>query len=384
MTRLRIGILAHSTNPRGGVVHALELGDALARLGHEAVVHAPDAKGAGFFRSTICETVCVPASPFSGGIKDMVRARILDYLEYFRDPAHRQFDVFHAQDGISGNALASLKARGLVQRFARTVHHVDEFRDPDLMALQASAISQADSLFVVSQTWQDHLHQKYGRSARVIGNGVDSERYSPVKDGRERMLQQRLGLVEGPVFLAIGGVEARKNTLGILRAFAKVRQNLGSAQLLIAGGATLLDHHAYQAQFALELADTRLPRHAVRMAGAMAQADMPALYRIADALVFPSLKEGFGLVVLEAMASGIPVVTSQIAPFTEYLDGRDVAWCDPTDAASIADAMLQTLDLDKRRRFIVHGHTIAARHDWEHTAAKHLATYAEIKEPHYA
>src|SRR5487761_2302066 len=98
MTRLRIGILAHSTNPRGGVVHALELGDALARLGHEAVVHAPDAKGAGFFRSTICETVCVPASPFSGGIKDMVRARILDYLEYFRDPAHRQFDVFHAQD----------------------------------------------------------------------------------------------------------------------------------------------------------------------------------------------------------------------------------------------------------------------------------------------
>ena len=52
---------------------------------------------------------------------------------------------------------------------------------------------------------------------------------------------------------------------------------------------------------------------------------MPALYRAADALVFPSVKEGFGLVVLEAMASGVPVVTSRIAPFTEYLGDGDVA-----------------------------------------------------------
>ena len=53
---LRIAILTHSTNPRGGVVHALELGDALNRLGHEPRVFAPDASGAGFFRSTVCAT----------------------------------------------------------------------------------------------------------------------------------------------------------------------------------------------------------------------------------------------------------------------------------------------------------------------------------------
>ena len=68
---------------------------------------------------------------------------------------------------------------------------------------------------------------------------------------------------------------------------------------------------------------------AVVCLGPVPDADMPALYRLADALVFPSVKEGFGLVVLEAMASGMPVVTSRIAPFTEYLDDDDVVWCDP-------------------------------------------------------
>ena len=53
---------------------------------------------------------------------------------------------------------------------------------------------------------------------------------------------------------------------------------------------------------------------------------MPALYRCADVLVLPSLNEGFGLVVLEAMASGTPVVISRIAPFTEYLREGDVSW----------------------------------------------------------
>ena len=109
---LRIAILAHSTNPRGGVVHALALGDALTRLGHEAVVHAPDAKGGGFFRKTLCDTVSVAAAPAGSSMREMVETRIADYVSYFDTPARRRFDVFHAQDGISGNALATLNERG--------------------------------------------------------------------------------------------------------------------------------------------------------------------------------------------------------------------------------------------------------------------------------
>ena len=99
MSALRIAMLAHSTNPRGGVVHALELADALVKLGHEPVVHAPDAKSAGFFRPTLCETVSVPASPVGTDITEMVEIRAADYVRHFENPAHRCFDVFHAQDG---------------------------------------------------------------------------------------------------------------------------------------------------------------------------------------------------------------------------------------------------------------------------------------------
>jgi len=381
---LSIAILAHSTNPRGGVVHALELGDALVRLGHRACVHAPDAAGRGFFRDTLCETLSVPAQPVTGDTTALVETRIDDYVAYFTDPAHRAFDVFHAQDGISGNALATLKDQGLIRAFARTVHHMDAFADPRLAALQQRSILSADVLFVVSRTWQAHLAETFERPAVRVGNGVDRTRFTPRPDGRDAALRQRLALGPGPVFLAVGGIEERKNTVRILEAFIQVRAVLPTAQLIIAGGASLLDHDAYRRAFAHTLRASPLAPGAVIETGPLAQADMPALYRVADALVFPSLKEGFGLVVLEAMASGLPVVAPAIAPFTEYLGPQDAAWCDPLTAHSIADAMMAVRTEPQRGRLVARGAEVAAAHDWQHTAQAHLAAYEQLTEPAHA
>src|SRR6266481_4590660 len=143
---LRIAILTHSTNPRGGVVHALELGEALGRLGHAATIHASDSTGAGFFRHTLWRTSCVPASPTGRDITAMVETRIAEYVRHFERRQNRCFDLWHAQDGISGNALATLKERGLIPGFARTVHHIDTFRDGRLSDLQMRAIQAADQL----------------------------------------------------------------------------------------------------------------------------------------------------------------------------------------------------------------------------------------------
>ncbi len=116
--------------------------------------------------------------------------------------------------------------------------------------------------------------------------------------------------------------------------------------------------------------------------GPLPQALMPALYRAATALVFPSTKEGFGLVVLEAMASGVPVVTSRIAPFTEYLGDEDVSWCDPFDMASIAAA----IDAGARcfaprridpARLVGRGAARLGRRP----RARHLAAYEALSEP---
>jgi glycosyltransferase-like protein len=383
--RLRIAILAHSTNPRGGVVHALELGDALCRIGHEATVHAPDAGGAGFFRPTRCATVSVAASPVGRDVTAMVETRVADYLRHFEVAAHRHFDVWHAQDGISGNALATLRERLLIRGFARTVHHIDTFAEPRLSALQARAIASADRLFVVSRLWRDRLTKEFDGVPHLVGNGVDTERFSPAPDENDAALRLLVKLSAGVrSFLAIGGVEKRKNTIAILDAFRLVHARHPSTCLVIAGGASLLDHDAYQAEFAAVLAANGLPDEAVIRTGPLPQALMPALYRTADALVFPSIKEGFGLVVLEAMASGVPVVTSRIAPFTEYLDDGDVAWCDPGDTASIAQAMTAAPSEPSRAAFIARGYAIAARHHWSRVAHAHLPAYEALAEAAHA
>jgi glycosyltransferase-like protein len=377
---LRIAILAHSTNPRGGVVHAIELADSLTRLGHEAVVHAPDARGRGFFRAPISPAVAVMASPVGKDVVEMVRVRIADYLRHFENPENRRFDVFHAQDAISGNALATLKQRGTISCFARTVHHTDHFSDPRLAEWQTRSIVEADELFTVSMLWQQRILSEFGRPSTAIGNGVDTLRFSGASRSIDQEVRAKYGINGSHILLAVGGIEERKNSIRILEAFQQVMTIHRDAQLVIAGGASLLDHGAYRRQFEALLAANGVLDRAVRCLGPIPDAEMPSLYRLADALVFPSIKEGFGLVVLEAMASGTPVVTSRIAPFTEYLHEHDVVWCDPHNVGSIANAIAMVLTEPLRSRLAQRGALIARQYDWSNTARAHVPVYARMTE----
>jgi glycosyltransferase-like protein len=314
----------------------------------------------------------------------MVEQRIMDYVRHFEQPGRREFDVYHAHDGISGNALATLKERGLIGGFVRTVHHIDQFADPRLMELQDRSINRADFFFTVSALWQRDLKENRGVFSTIVGNGVDRRRLSSATDATALALRQRLTLPDGPVFLSVGGIEARKNSLGMLEAFRQVRAIHPAAQFVIAGGASLLDHRGYQAEFRAALSALGEIANAVHILGTVAEADMPSLYRLADTLVFASLKEGFGLVVLEAMASGVPVVVSSIAPFNEFIRADEAIWCDPHHPGSIAEAMAVSLMPPVRRDLIPKGLAIAAHHSWETVAASHLPTYAKLGERAHA
>jgi glycosyltransferase-like protein len=378
--RLRIAMLAHSTNPRGSVVHALELGDALAALGHDVVVHAPDPSGVGFFRNTRCRTATVPARPVAGDLFALVQARIADYVAYFASPRAERFDLYHAQDAISGNALARLREIGAIPGFLRTVHHLDAFDDPRLAARQARAMTAADRVLCVSRLWQEALARDYGIAAARVGNGVDTGRFSPEPGALDGALRARLGLGGGPVYLSVGGIEARKNTARILEAFFLVRKSQPTARLVIAGGASLLDHSAARTAFDAALRAYGLdagPGGAVIPTGPLADVEMPALYRLADALVFPSLCEGFGLVVLEAMASGIPAIVSRAPPFTEYLAEDKCLWVEPSSVTGIAAAMLAAGEEPTRRRLAAAGRRVCRRHSWPASARDHQEIYAE-------
>lgn len=380
---LRIGLLTHSCNPRGGVVHTLELAGALHAAGHEVTVFAPAAPGQALFRVPPCPVERVAVGPAPGSTEAMVRERIDAFVRHLGRVLARgkAVDVWHTQDSIGGNALADLQQAGRIGGWVRTVHHLDHFAQPRLMHWQQRAFASAAQVFTCSGLWQRHLADAHGIEAAQVPNGVDTRRFSPLPDARDAALAQRLSLgAQRPLVLALGGVEERKNTLQLLHAFARLRATHPQALLLIAGGVSLLDHAAYGRAFAAQLQALGWhgdPRGPVRLLGAIDDADMPSLYRLAGVVAMPSVREGFGLVVLEALASGVPVVASRIAPFTEYLREGDVSWADPQEARSIAAALGHALDTRDSERIAASSERLARQFSWHASALRHEALYRE-------
>jgi len=309
----------------------------------------------------------------------MADTRINAIFEHLaRTGAGSRFDVLHSQDSISGNALAQLVERGYARGFIRTVHHLDRFTDARLTAWQSRGFGAAERVLCVSRLWRDRLRSQHGIEATVVNNGVDTDRFSARADSRDATVAQRLGIGAGPVILAVGGVEARKNTIALLQAFIDLRKHAPEAQLVIAGGASLLDHGDCHNFFRQVLAKSNLsvgPGQAVTLTGALPDQDMPALYRLATVLAMVSLREGFGLAALEALASGRPVVASRIAPFTEYLHDRVCVWADPQDPQSIARALKQAIANVEALPYPRAAAMLLRRFSWRTSARQHAAIY---------
>ncbi|MGL5078679.1 MAG: glycosyltransferase, partial [Waterburya sp.] len=162
-------------------------------------------------------------------------------------------------------------------------------------------------------------------------------------------------------------------------AFIEVLKTHPQAQLLIAGGETLFDYEPYRQEF-FQLAqqyninlDTSLI-----LPGVIADQDLPVLYRCADAFVFPSIKEGWGLVLLEAIASGLPVITANIPPFTEFLSHQSAFLVDPHSHVAIAQAMLDILNKNTTQKLINHSQPIPAQYSWQKSAKMHLKQYSKL------
>ncbi|SKD01823.1 glycosyltransferase, MSMEG_0565 family [Burkholderia sp. CF099] len=325
-TAMRIALFTHSVNPRGGVVHTLELGRALHEAGQDVTIFAPSVGGAPMFRASPCRVVLAPVAAHGNDTVSMVRTRIDALKTALLEDGVSGFDVLHAQDSISGNALAELREAGAIRGFVRTVHHLDTFDDARLSEWQRRAFADADVVFCVSDAWTRKMRDEYGVTASVVNNGVDVMRFRSSGDPDVCM---KLGVIGKPVVLAVGGIEERKNTLQLLEAFALLRQTHADAQLVIAGGASLLDHDAYTRRFIAHAAqlDLRIGQgEPIVITGPLDDTAIPALMRRANVVSMVSLREGFGLVTLEALAAGAPVVVSQIEPFTGYLDERVCCW----------------------------------------------------------
>ena len=175
----------------------------------------------------------------------------------------------------------------------------------------------------------------------------------------------------GRYVLAVGGIEPRKGTLDLLEAFALARATLPDLQLVVAGGETLFDYRDYRAEVFRRAAE--LDVNPVLL-GAVDHDRLPALVAAAGVFAFPSMKEGFGLAPMEALAAGVPVVMRELPVLNEVFHGTVRFAETPAELAAQLDAALSAPD----RRRQAAGRELAERHRWSDAAAAHVRFYRSV------
>lgn len=295
------------------------------------------------------------------------RARLPLPVQRFTGP----LDLFHSPDfvlpPVSGRIPTILTVHDL-----SFIHYPETF-PPKLVdylnRVVPWSVNRAGHILADSESTRRDLQSFWGVDAEritVLYSGVN-ERFRPVSDATVLdAVCARYGLPR-PFVLAVGTVQPRKNYEMLVRAFRPVADHHPHS-LVIVGGKGWLDEG-----LPVEIERQGL-RERVRLAGFVDDADLPALYSAADLLAFPSLYEGFGLPLLEAMACGTPVLSSDASSLPEVAGGGSALLLSPHDESAWSSAMIALLDDSAaRQRLSAAGFKRSAQFSWA-AAARQLAS----------
>lgn len=236
------------------------------------------------------------------------------------------------------------------------------------------SVRAARRVIAISGATRDDLVRRYGADpARiaVVHHGLGAAQFRPAEPAAVEAARARHGLAR-PYFLYVGTLQPRKNLVRLIEAFAAAADALGDVDLAIGGRRGWLSEGIERRAAELGLAGR------ARLLGYLPDADLPALLSGAIAFTFPSLYEGFGLPVLEAMACGAPVLTSSTSSLPEVA-GDAALLVDPADTDAIAAGLVR-LASDAALRADLHerGLRRAAQFTWERCARETLAVLREV------
>ncbi len=256
-------------------------------------------------------------------------------------PYRRRITTFHDLFVISGDySTPDFRSRFTVQA-----------RD----AAQRSDLIITVSAFTARQVEQ-LLHVEPSR-IRVVHHGV-----RPVP-------RLSAALPREPIILSVGAIQRRKNILRLVEAF----EHTPSEWKLVLAGSLGFDSEA-----ARDHIEHSPRKQDIQMLGYVSDPELEALYQRASVLAFPSLDEGFGMPILDAMARGVPVLTSNVSAMPEVAGGAALL-VDPVDAGSIADGLCQlTVDPALRHTLTRAGLAQAAKFTWEKSVEATWNVYGEL------
>jgi glycosyltransferase involved in cell wall biosynthesis len=305
--------------------------------------------------------------PWSAATKEVMHRQLTRLLD--------GVDVFHSSDVMLWKQPGALN---VVTIYDLTALLFPEYHTADTRELQQRkyrfAQEEADAVIAISEaTKRDIVSHLEIPAERVhVVHGGTNPAFRPIED-RQAVAQALapLGLVPGNYILYVGTIEPRKNLVRLVEAYNQVRRMVSAPvpKLVLVGGAGWQFHDVFARIEALDL------KNMVVYAGRVSTDLLPALYNGAVLFVYPSLYEGFGLPPLEAMACGVPVVTSNVSSLPEIVGDAGVL-VDPTDTQALV-ATLATLlgDAQRRSDMVARGLARAERFSWTRAAQETLAIY---------
>ena len=254
---------------------------------------------------------------------------------------------------------------------------IDEYKPLDVLAFRAlfpGGVRRADRVIAISESTRRDLLDLFPldpERVRAVPLGVSPPAPALLADDALRGVRSRYAL-DRPYFFYCGSLSPRKNAVRALEAFARIRDRVPH-DFVVTAGKSWKDRAVFRTVARLGL------RNRFRRLGAVPAADLPALYRAADAFMYVSLYEGFGLPILEAMACGCPVLTSRASAMPEAA-GDAALLVDPADVGAIAGGLERILkDRTLADDLRVRGARRAAQCTWEATARRIIAVLNELR-----
>ena len=287
--------------------------------------------------------------------------------EHYVDRAG-EFDLIHAHDWLTApvaQLAKRLSGRPLVLHIHSTEYdRAGEHANPDILALEREAMDAADCLVAVSAVTREQIVTRFGQppdKVHAIHNGIDP---SPL---------QRRPLLREPTVTFLGRVTYQKGPALFLHAAARAAARAPALRFVLAGDGDLLPAMRALAH-TLGIADR------VLFTGFLDRDEVGHLLDRSSVLVMPSLAEPFGLVALEAIDAGVPVVLSAHAGVAELFD--HVVKLDPQDTDAVAAAMVELcIDAQRAERLSRGARDEAARLGWSHCAAHLKTLYRSLLHP---
>ena len=353
--------------PGGVTEHVSHLAEQFVSRGHEVHIIAPssddETEPIASLDAPVHRIGRVVSVPANGSVA-RITLSLRSYLQAKRLLAEEQFDLIHLHEPM----MPALPLTVLRHSNATNIGTFHAFRVTPLTYFYGKPILQPffrklHGHIAVSGPARDFVGEYFPADYRIIPNGIDYPRFYTRQAGRPLFEDER------PTVLFVGRLEKRKGLKFLLRAWPKVLERVPEARLVVVGrGRPLEGYKRFAARQGWSPSD-------VVFAGYVAAEDLPSYYQSCDVFCAPNTgQESFGIVLLEAMAAGAPIVASDIAGYREVLaNGVEGLLVEPRNAGAIADSLCRLLSNPEMRASMRRaGQAKAQRYDWPRVVSQVL------------